>query len=341
MATFVFTGQDANNTANAATLVVNSEVPITFTINSGAENFVGNDPLTLLIDESVDDTISYVDYDGNVYSGITFDVTYEGQTNWRNGNSVADPQYTSHIAVITITSGAEAGQTYTLILGNPPDPNAPNPNQGTVDFTFSNGNHRSSPNEDGVFCFASGTTLATPDGDVAIEDLAIGDLVNTVDHGAQPIRWIGSTTVSTQSKNGPIVIEAHAFGANRPHSPLLVSPEHRMLVDSAVADLLFDCSETLVHAKDLLNDHSIRRATNDGLVRYFHVMFDSHELVYAQGAIAESFHPSQAADTPSTRRSLEELSTLFPERFSAGAAEPSARPTLSANEAKLIASSLN
>ena len=119
MAQFVLEGQDANNTA------------ITFTIDSGAENFFGNAGGG----ENLDDTVSYTDYDGNVYSGVSFDVAYEGQINWANGNKAIDPVESYHVVIITITSGDEAGQTYTLIL-DPIDP---------VEGMFGNGNHRAGP----------------------------------------------------------------------------------------------------------------------------------------------------------------------------------------------------
>lgn len=43
-----------------------------------------------------------------------------------------------------------------------------------------------------VPCFAAGTMIRTPAGDVAIETLRVGELVMTLDGGPQPVRWIGS-----------------------------------------------------------------------------------------------------------------------------------------------------
>jgi Ca2+-binding RTX toxin-like protein len=42
----------------------------------------------------------------------------------------------------------------------------------------------------GIPCFTTGTMIRTPHGDVRIEELAIGDLVCTLDNGPQPLRWI-------------------------------------------------------------------------------------------------------------------------------------------------------
>ncbi|MEX0969707.1 MAG: Hint domain-containing protein [Paracoccaceae bacterium] len=221
-------------------------------------------------------------------------------------------------------------------MSNPPNPNAPNPHLGSAYNTFKNGNHRAGPNEDGVFCFGEGTLIATPGGETAVEDLAIGDMVNTLDSGAQAIRWIGSTTVTATGANQPVRIAVDAFGKAQPLTALIVSPAHRMLVDSILASLLFECPQLLAHAKDLINDSTIRPVTGKQFVRYFHFMFDKHELVWANGAVSESFHPSQASDNAATHASLAELQRLFPNTFLAGGELPSARPTLSALEARLL-----
>ncbi|WP_051909644.1 Hint domain-containing protein, partial [Paenirhodobacter enshiensis] len=111
-------------------------------------------------------------------------------------------------------------------------------------------------------CFAGGTRIATARGEVAIKDLAEGDLVLTRDHGPQPLRWIGSTEVSQlrlvkQPKLRPIRIAAGALGfdsegAALPHRDLTVSPQHRILVRSKIAEKMFGESEVLVPARQLL-----------------------------------------------------------------------------------------
>jgi len=340
MAIFTFTGQDANNTANAGTLVVNNELPLVFTINSGAESYVGNNPNTVF-NEAGDDRISYVGYGGNTYTNVTFVVTYEGSANWSNGNSASPAQYTSHIAVIRITSGAQSGQTYTLILGNGPDPAAANPHKGTVDHTFKNGNHRATPAEDGIFCFTRGTLIATPDGAIEIEALSVGDIVTTADHGPQEIRWIGSTTVAARGINRPVRFAVGSLGAGTPTLPLLLSPAHRVVVSSTLSRLLFDCDEPLVHAEDLVNDATITRASDAQFVQYFHLLFDHHEVIFANGAKAESFHPGEAVDSVGDRRIGEELARLFPEKFDADRFGPAAHPTLSKIEARLFSGVLS
>ena len=66
-----------------------------------------------------------------------------------------------------------------------------------------------------IICFASGTNILTSAGEVAIEDLQVGQLVATLDHGLQPLRWVGSRKVSAAGKLAPIVIRAGVLGNKR------------------------------------------------------------------------------------------------------------------------------
>lgn len=163
--------------------------------------------------------------------------------------------------------------------------------------------------EGAMICFARGTMIRTPDGEKAIEDLVEGDLVETVDHGAQELRWIGSHEVSGMGKLAPITIKAGTFGARR---DLTVSPQHRVLVSDWRVDLLFDETEVLVAAKHLVDGDSVfvdRRET----VEYFHMLFDTHEVVFSNGARTESFHPGEVGFGAMSEESREEVFEIFPE----------------------------
>jgi len=43
--------------------------------------------------------------------------------------------------------------------------------------------------------YARGTLIATPEGPVAVEDIAPGDMVETADEGAKPLLWKGAMTI--------------------------------------------------------------------------------------------------------------------------------------------------
>jgi hypothetical protein len=132
-------------------------------------------------------------------------------------------------------------------------------------------------------CFLSGTMIATPDGERAIETLKAGDLVLTADGVAKPVRWLGHTVVSgvfgDRSRVVPVRIKAGALGANVPARDLLVSAGHALLVEGV-----------LVNAAALVNGTSIVR--EDGIAAnftYYHLELDTHAVILAEGAPAESF----------------------------------------------------
>ena len=110
-----------------------------------------------------------------------------------------------------------------------------------------------------VPCFTSGTQIETPNGPRAVETLSVGDEVLTLDHGPQHIRWIGTRHLSrddliAKHKLLPVRIKAGALGNGLPHRDLLVSPQHRMLVRSAIAVRMFDAKEVLVPARSSCRD---------------------------------------------------------------------------------------
>ena len=187
----------------------------------------------------------------------------------------------------------------------------------------------------GVICFVRGTLIETARGEIAVEDLRAGDLVRTLDHGYQPIRWIGSTTVPALGQMAPVQIDAGVLGNRR---PLRVSPQHRMLLNGWQAEMLFDAAEVLAAARMLVNDRSIRRVPMER-VEYFHILFDTHEIIFAEGAMSESFHPGHQGWGTKAEAARAEILALFPELESAGFAAygPAARRSLRAAEAQLAA----
>lgn len=141
---------------------------------------------------------------------------------------------------------------------------------------------------DYVACFAAGTRIATVSGDRSIEDLRVGENVLTRDHGAQPIRWIGTARGSAEGAWRPVRIEAGALGAGLPRRALLLSQQHRVLVSSPIAARMTGAAEVLVAAKRLVGLPGIALAPPGGEVTYLHLLLDRHEIILAEGAPAES-----------------------------------------------------
>ncbi|MEM9715423.1 MAG: Hint domain-containing protein [Pseudomonadota bacterium] len=179
-------------------------------------------------------------------------------------------------------------------------------------------------------CFTRGTLIETAQGQTAIEDLNIGELVRTLDHGPQPVRWIGSRRLSASDlrrnpKLRPIQIKAGALGASHPATDLLVSPQHRMLIRSRIAIRMFDAAELLLPAIKLLPLDGVSRATDVTEIEYFHLMFDHHEIIYANGALTESLLPGPFALDGLTKDAKAELSDILPQIFELGFAPVPAR----------------
>lgn len=164
-------------------------------------------------------------------------------------------------------------------------------------------------------CFTPGTRILTPDGEVPVDCLAVGDLVVTLDRGPQPIRWIGRRTFPGRGRSEPVRIAAGALGNTR---EMRVSRQHRFLLRGWRADLHFGESEVLVAACHLLNGSSIAESPC-AEVDYIHLLFDGHEIIFAEGAPTESFHPGEWV-LSQDREVLSELRALFPELGAEGLA---------------------
>jgi hypothetical protein len=152
----------------------------------------------------------------------------------------------------------------------------------------------------GMICFTPGTRILTPSGAVPVESLRAGDLVQTKDSGAQPIRWTGSRHMTgarlfAMPRLRPVRIRAGAFGIGEPDEEITVSPEHRMVLRGAVARALFNTPEVLVAARDLINGDSVVLDTKARSVTYHHLLLPRHEVLFANGLETESFHPANTA----------------------------------------------
>lgn len=158
-------------------------------------------------------------------------------------------------------------------------------------------------------CFVRGTMILTQDGEKPVEDLRPGDMIETRDHGAEPLRWIGTRKVAAEGKFAPVVIEAGTFGL---HRRLVVSPQHRILLNHWMAELMFGDDEVLVAAKDLVNECSVR-ILEGGEVEYFHLLFDRHEIIWSEGLATESFLPGPMVMNDLDAAVQDEVLELFPE----------------------------
>ena len=237
-----------------------------------------------------------------------------------------------------------------------PDNNFPSPQDITVTV---NGIFAEDPGDPGsgeqvvttqhaiplVVCFTLGTRILTPDGEVAIEELEAGDRVVTRDHGVQRIRWIGATTlpagyVRSNPHLRPILIRQGALGEGVPQADLRVSRQHRILVRDWRSEVMFgDANGVLTAAFTLCNDSTIVQERPDGPVTYIHMAFDQHEVVYAEGVEAESFHVGAETLAGLSEPQRAELLELFPQlETGSDYAYGAARKELRGAEGRILAS---
>ena len=147
---------------------------------------------------------------------------------------------------------------------------------------FSNGTELLTSSTTNPTCFVTGTAIATANGPVAVEHLAVGDTALTSTGESRRVSWIGHRTLDCRRSVAalPIRIAAHAFGENRPSRDLFVSPGHAICVDAG--------GEVLIPAVALVNGTSVVRHDVE-TVTYWHVELDSHDIILAENLPCESY----------------------------------------------------
>ena len=154
-------------------------------------------------------------------------------------------------------------------------------------------------------CYVAGTRIRTERGDVAVEALAIGDLIITASGAVLPIHWIGSRShvgrfLAAHPGVQPILFRTGSLGRGLPKRDLRVSPKHAMFIDGV-----------LVPAECLLNGNTIVRDRACDRVAYFHVELDAHDILLAEGAPSESFVDD---DNRGMFHNADEWESLYPGR---------------------------
>jgi hypothetical protein len=141
------------------------------------------------------------------------------------------------------------------------------------------------PPRPGSSCFLKGTKISTPSGNCLVEELQIGDEVQTLS-GRKTIKWIGYNRFTKEEGRAwqdgvmPIRVGRFAIDDQAPYSDLYLSPLHCVFFN-----------ETLIPVMYLVNETSITQATPSEMstLEYYHIEFDTHEVICAEGALVESF----------------------------------------------------
>lgn len=143
--------------------------------------------------------------------------------------------------------------------------------------------------------FGAGTLIDTINGPCPVEDLRPGDIVQTSEHGMQPIRRITSYEVPSAGRFVPLHLNAPFFGLER---DLIVAQDHRLLVSGADAEYLFGADEVLIEAHYLSRMAAPVMRDRPATVRYVQVLLDAHVCLSVGGAWGESLYVGDLADDP-------------------------------------------
>jgi len=136
-----------------------------------------------------------------------------------------------------------------------------------------------------ITCFLPGTMIATPEGEAAIEALAIGDMIRTADGREVAVKWVGRKTMQASvfmdDTMLPVRVAAGAFGNGLPAQDLYLSANHGIVMD-----------DMLVNAGAMVNDETIRfvaMAEIPGSFTYYHIETEAHDEILANGVPVETF----------------------------------------------------
>jgi hypothetical protein len=131
-------------------------------------------------------------------------------------------------------------------------------------------------------CFREGTRIRTSRGDLPVERLRPGDQVVTASAECRPVIWIGRRHVdcgqhSDPRRVWPVCVVTGALGPSIPGADLYLSPDHALFLYGV-----------LVPVKYLINGTTITQIPAEA-VTWYHLELESHDVVLAEGAPAESY----------------------------------------------------
>lgn len=174
----------------------------------------------------------------------------------------------------------------------------------------------------GPTCFAAGTLIRTPRGDMPVETLVEGDVVTAFDGRAIAVRKVLQRDVTARELRAfanfrPVRIMAGALGGGMPARDLVLSRQHRMMVSSRIVERMFGTSAVLISAIRLTELPGIFVDEAMTEVTYVHLVFDAHEVVIAEGAPSESLLLGPMAIRTLTPESEAEIRAIFPTAFDA------------------------
>lgn len=198
-----------------------------------------------------------------------------------------------------------------------------------------------------LVCFLRGTLIETPQGQRAIETLQIGDMISTYDGKTLPLRWIGHRRVTAAElllfpELRPVVLPQDMFGPGLPTRRLKLSASHRVAIGGWETEILFGFDIALMRANHLLGVNTLpgqkaERVNPNRAIEYFHLLFDEHTLVLANGLACESFQLGARGELALDAADLAILETACPNQAVTDLmVRPDCLPTLKAVQTKVL-----
>ncbi|MEO9825992.1 MAG: Hint domain-containing protein [Paracoccaceae bacterium] len=166
-------------------------------------------------------------------------------------------------------------------------------------------------------CFCNGTKIQTVSGPKRVETLNAGDLIQRSNGSFARLARVFHTTLNRPALDAkptlyPVRIIAGALGNDLPQRDLLVSRQHRMMVSSKIAERMFGQTDVLVSAIRLTALPGIFVDETQDTVSYYHLLFEAHEVILAEGAPSESLFTGPEALKTVSPKARAEIETLFP-----------------------------
>ncbi|MBA3910224.1 MAG: hypothetical protein C0524_10155 [Rhodobacter sp.] len=229
-----------------------------------------------------------------IINNVAYDFTVQ-LTGYLPDNSQTDgdaaPLIGKQVAVITVVIDGKTHEYFFVIDGTATEAQMNGIGAGAIPITTVD------ETPPPFTCFCTGTMIATPSGPRAVETLVAGDMVLNDQGEAHQIFWVGRSRISLAALHrnpglNPIRIPANAFGPSLPEADLLVSPQHRIVLEGPAAELLFGETRVLAPVKHLVGTFA-ETVTSDADVDYFHILTEGHEILVSNGLPTESFQPAR------------------------------------------------
>lgn len=145
----------------------------------------------------------------------------------------------------------------------------------------------------GLSGFGPSVMVETSEGPQPVEWLRAGDLLLTRDNGYQPVVWVGRSGMDDAGALPPVRIYAGSLGKRTPEHDLIVSPNHKLLLNSPMVGLHFGEDEVLAPASDIATEAELDFEVPYSSYAYCHVLLPNHEVILSEGVWIESLFPDE------------------------------------------------